>query len=301
MPYVVLDKNADVGGTWLENTLSRLPGRHPEPLLQLLVRPARRLAALLLARSPSCTRYFRQCVDEFGIRPNIRFSTEVSSIVCDEETATWTLELVGPGRQGVDAPGQRRDQRRRPAQPAAAARTSRAASSFAGPSFHSARVGPRRRPHRQARRRHRHRLQRRPVRARSSPSRSSTLEIFQRTPNWLFPMPHYHDEVPAGLPVAARARAVLPPVVPLLAVLASRRDAAPDGRGRPGLAATRTRSVERAQRQLRQMLTEAIEAQYPDRPDLLEKVAAAVPAGGQADHRRQRHVGADAAPRQRRR
>ena len=27
--------------------LSRLPGRHPEPLLQLLVRPARRLAALL--------------------------------------------------------------------------------------------------------------------------------------------------------------------------------------------------------------------------------------------------------------
>ena len=45
------------------------------------------------------------------------------------------------------------------------------------------------------------------------------LEIFQRTPNWMFPVPHYHHEVPAGLPVPAPPRAVLPPVVPLLAVL----------------------------------------------------------------------------------
>ena len=42
---------------------------------------------------------------------------------------------------------------------------------------------------------------------------------------------------------------------------------------------------------LRELLTEAIVAQYPERPDLLEKVAAGVPAGGQADHRRQRRVG----------
>ena len=46
--YVVLEKNADVGGTWLENTLPGLPGRRAEPLLLLLVRAARRLAAALL-------------------------------------------------------------------------------------------------------------------------------------------------------------------------------------------------------------------------------------------------------------
>ena len=60
--------------------------------------------------------------------------------------------------------------------------------SFAGPSFHSARVGPRRRPHRQARRRDRHRrsaAQFIPIIA----EQVAQLEVFQRTPNWLFPTP----------------------------------------------------------------------------------------------------------------
>ena len=81
--------------------LPGLPGRHPEPLLQLLVRPARRLAAASTARAPSCYRYFRECVDEFGIRPNIRFGTEVSSIACDDETAMWTVSTVD--RDGAEA------------------------------------------------------------------------------------------------------------------------------------------------------------------------------------------------------
>ena len=62
------------------------------------------------------------------------------------------------------------------------------------------------------------------------------LEIFQRTPNWQFPVPHYRHEVPQGFQYLLAPRAVLPPVVPLLAVLEVRRAAAPDGRGRPRLA-----------------------------------------------------------------
>ena len=48
VPFVILEKNDDVGGTWLENTYPGLPGRQPEPQLQLLVRAAPRLAAALL-------------------------------------------------------------------------------------------------------------------------------------------------------------------------------------------------------------------------------------------------------------
>ena len=45
---VVLEKNDDVGGTWLENSYPGLPGRRVQPLLLLLLRAAGRLAAALL-------------------------------------------------------------------------------------------------------------------------------------------------------------------------------------------------------------------------------------------------------------
>ena len=45
---VVYEKNDEVGGTWLQNTLSRLQGRCRQPSLLLLLRTTRRLAAALL-------------------------------------------------------------------------------------------------------------------------------------------------------------------------------------------------------------------------------------------------------------
>jgi 4-hydroxyacetophenone monooxygenase len=60
------------------------------------------------------------------------------------------------------------------------------------------------------------------------------------------------------------------------------------------------RSVSELNDMMRELLTEALTAQYTDRPDLLDKVLPGLPAGCQADRRRQRRVRAGAAPRQRR-
>src|SRR5215213_7718075 len=94
VPYVVIDKNPDVGGTWLENTY---PGcRVDIPNHYYSYSFAQRDDwPLFYSPREELHRYFRQCVDEFGIRANIRFGTEVSSVVWDEDSATWTLELVG--------------------------------------------------------------------------------------------------------------------------------------------------------------------------------------------------------------
>ncbi len=271
--------------------LSRLSRRHPEPLLQLLVRPARRLAALLQPAVRAATSYFRECVDEFGIRPNIRFGTEVSSIVVRRRRRRCgRVSTVGPARRRGQHRGQRGDQRGRAAQPPAAARASRAAT--ASPARRSTRragsttsISPA-----SASRSSAPAAARRSSR-RSSPSRSAHVEVFQRTPNWHVP----RAALPRG--GARRASSGCSATCP---TTASGTGSGCSGEAPSSCArwprSTRagrdqSRSVSELNDMLRELLTEAIVAQYPDRPDLLEKVAAAVPAGGEADHRRQRRVG----------
>ena len=96
------------------------------------------------------------------------------------------------------------------------------------------------------------------------------LEIFQRTPNWMFPVPHYRHEVPQGFQYLLghvpyyrqwyrfwlfwKSAELLRPMA----------EVDPDW-------PDKTRSVGEGNDLLRQMLTEALEALYPERPDLLEK------------------------------
>src|SRR4051812_26490731 len=95
VPYVVLDKNADVGGTWLENSY---PGCRVDIPNHYYSYSFAQRDDWPYYYSPQAElhRYFRQCVDEFGIRDHIVLGTEVSSVVLDEGSGTWTLELDGP-------------------------------------------------------------------------------------------------------------------------------------------------------------------------------------------------------------
>ena len=195
VPYIVVDKNADVGGTWLENSY---PGcRVDIPNHYYSYSFAQRDDwPLFYSPRPELYKYFRECVDEFGIRPNIRFNTEVSSVEYDDETAMWTVSTVDKdGKESnlqanavISAVGQLN----RPQLPNIEGR-----ESFAGPAFHSARWD------------HDVDLTGKRVgvigtgcsAAQFAPivaEQVEHLEIFQRTPNWMFPVPHYRHEVPQG-------------------------------------------------------------------------------------------------------
>lgn len=271
--YVVLDKNDDVGGTWLENTY---PGcRVDIPNHYYSYSFAQRDDwPFFYSPREELYRYFRQCVDEFGIRDHIRFSTEVTSAEFDDATATWTICVVGPeGREEtlqanalISAVGQLN----RPQLPEIQGR-----ESFAGPSFHSARWD--------------HDIDLRGKRVAVVGTGCSAaqfvpiiaeevghLEIFQRTPNWMFPMPQYHDRVPEGFQwllehvphyrqwyrfwLFWRGAETLRPMA----------EVDPDW-------PHQERSVSELNDTLRAMLAEAIEAQYQDRPDLLAKVVPQYP------------------------
>ena len=98
--------------------------------------------------------------------------------------------------------------------------------------------------------------------------------------------------------VAAPPRAVLPAVVPVLAVLAGRRAAAPDGRGRPRVAGAGALG-QRAQRHAAGDAHRGARGPVHRAARPAAQGHPAVPAGRQADHRRQRLMGRRAAPRQR--
>ncbi len=139
--------------------------------------------------------YFRTCADELGLRPHIEFGTEVAGMTWDDDAQHWTLELHGPAgerTETVDAVISAVGQLNRPKFPDIPGR-----DRFRGPSFHSARWD--------------HDLdltgkrvavlgtgcsaaQFIPVVA----EQAGHLTVFQRTPNWIAPVPSIADPIGDG-------------------------------------------------------------------------------------------------------
>jgi 4-hydroxyacetophenone monooxygenase len=100
VPYVVIEKNAGVGGTWFEN---RYPGARVDS-------PSRTYTHTFGADyeypNPFCAqneneKYFNWVADTFEIRDDIEFDTEVKSVIWDEDAKVWEIEAVGPDGPGV--------------------------------------------------------------------------------------------------------------------------------------------------------------------------------------------------------
>jgi 4-hydroxyacetophenone monooxygenase len=100
IPYTLVEKSAGVGGTWHE---TRYPGARVDT-------PSRGYTHIFGARfpysSPFCDwaenqRYFDWVADEFDLRDEIVFETEVRELTWDDETSTWEIEVEGPGGRGT--------------------------------------------------------------------------------------------------------------------------------------------------------------------------------------------------------
>jgi 4-hydroxyacetophenone monooxygenase len=93
--YRLLEKSEGVGGTWWE---TRYPGARVDT-------PSRGYTHIFGAHfpytSPFCDwrenqRYFDWVADEFGLREDIEFGTEVRGLTWHEDDACWEIDVVGP-------------------------------------------------------------------------------------------------------------------------------------------------------------------------------------------------------------
>ena len=87
---VVLESSCDVGGTWFKNTYPNAGCDVPSFLYSFSFAPNHGWTTKY-ARQPEILAYFRNCVDRFSLRSNIRFNTFVESAVFNEDKASWTV------------------------------------------------------------------------------------------------------------------------------------------------------------------------------------------------------------------
>ncbi len=89
-PYVVLEKNEELGGTWLDNRYPGcavdLPSHHYEYSFE-----RNEDWSHYYSRQPGVLEYLRNCAEKYDVRRNIRFGMEVQGAAYDEATRSWRI------------------------------------------------------------------------------------------------------------------------------------------------------------------------------------------------------------------
>lgn len=196
IPFVVLEKNAGVGGTWFQNTY---PGARVDWPSVLYSHSYGTKFDFRYAFAPQQHNrdYMEWCVNENGVRSFIQFNTEVTSMVWNEEKSLWHVRTRGPdGSEQLETANaviSAIGLQERPNVPAIPGM-----ERFKGAIFHSARYdkdidlsdkrvvvigtgcsGMQMAPELAPLCKH--------------------VTVFQRTPSWVFPAVGYRDELPAEM------------------------------------------------------------------------------------------------------
>jgi 4-hydroxyacetophenone monooxygenase len=94
-PFTVLEKNTGVGGTWWEN-------RYPGARVDTLSRSYTHIFGVDFPYpNPYCdwrenAKYFNWVADTFDLRRHIQFETEVKALTWDEAAGEWQIDIDGP-------------------------------------------------------------------------------------------------------------------------------------------------------------------------------------------------------------
>jgi 4-hydroxyacetophenone monooxygenase len=273
IPYLVVEKNPRVGGTWFENTY---PGCRVDVMNHFYCysfEPNHDWTEYYSQRE-EIQAYFERCAHKYGVMPHIRFGTEVMSARWDDADARWEVALRradgGCETLRANAVVSAVGQLNRPKIPEIPG-----LADFTGASFHSADW------------RHDVAIEGNRVAVIGTGAsafqivptiagRVKQLVVFQRSPAWMGANPIYHARVPDGkkwllrhLPFYARWYRFLifwPATDQLLRVFEI-DPAWPH----------QDRSVSALNDQIRAVFTANMEAQVGDDPELLAKVVPRYP------------------------
>jgi 4-hydroxyacetophenone monooxygenase len=133
--FSLIEKNADVGGTWFENDYPGCRVDLPNHFYSLSFEP--NVWPDHFSRRDQLLGYFRGLADKYRLREATRFETEVVSARYDAQAARWQLGLrdaAGESTLHADAVISAVGQLNRPSLPALPG-----LEHFAGPAFHTAR------------------------------------------------------------------------------------------------------------------------------------------------------------------
>jgi 4-hydroxyacetophenone monooxygenase len=194
IPWVLYEKNHDVGGTWLEN---RYPGcRVDTPSHSYSYSFAYNADwGHYFATQREVLEYLRSVAKGRDLLRNIEFNTEVTDLKYEEGARRWTIQVLRNGRpvtDQVDSVISAIGQLNRPRYPDIPG-----LNEFKGAAFHSARWDEQFNP----------KGKRIAVIGTGASAFQivpelakvvQSLDVYQRSAPWIFPTAHYHDQVSEG-------------------------------------------------------------------------------------------------------
>lgn len=130
---VILEKQAEPGGVWHDNSYPGAGCDVPSHLYSFSFEPHYDWSRRFAPRD-EIKAYLEHCADKYGVRPHIRFDTEVAGASFDEQRGCWQLTTAGGSRLSADILITATGQLNRPAIPELPG-----LDSFRGKVFHSAR------------------------------------------------------------------------------------------------------------------------------------------------------------------
>lgn len=101
--YSIVERNAQIGGTWWENQYPGCGVDTPNHAYSYSFGPRYRWRRYFSPRE-QLQDYLERSADEFGVRPHVRVETSLVGAHWDEQASTWRARLVGPqGEETVEA------------------------------------------------------------------------------------------------------------------------------------------------------------------------------------------------------
>jgi long-chain acyl-CoA synthetase len=130
--FTIFERASSVGGVWRENTYPGAACDVPSPIYSFsyALKPD---WSGLFGKQDEIHRYLDEVASDFGITDHIRFDTEVTAAVFDEDSGQWLVTTAAGDSIRVDALIMATGQLSRPKMP-----TVEGIDSFAGDAFHSA-------------------------------------------------------------------------------------------------------------------------------------------------------------------
>jgi len=276
IPFAIVEKNAGVGGTWWENSY---PGARVDVgnhFYCYSFEPSDHWTEFF-AQQPELQAYFQGVMDKHRIGEHVRWETEVLGAEWEDASATWSVRTRAAdgtedtlvARAVISAVGQLN----RPNMPEIAGQ-----DDFAGPSFHSARWD------------HDVDLTGKRVAmvgagasgfqiAPTIAEQVEHLTVFQRTAQWMFPNPNYHETVGPGVRWALRHLPFYGRWYRFLIFWPGCDKGLEAARVDPAYPDQQV-AVSEINELTRQMFTDWITSQVGDDPDLIAKVVPDYPATG---------------------
>lgn len=192
IPFEIIERHQDVGGTWYQNTYPGCRVDSPNHIYSYSFRPTD--WPQFYSPQKVLREYFDQVAIDYGLKRHTRFGTEVTEARFDDDTATWQVSVkTADGHEEtltanavISAVGQLN----RPKWPDIPGQ-----EKFQGIAFHSTEWE------------HEHDLSGKKILvigtgasafqfAPEVAKEAAHVTIFQRTPPWMAPVPTYHDDVP---------------------------------------------------------------------------------------------------------